>query len=336
MNKPPSATSSVSLRDRLGWRAERRPEPGFAHTLGAGAAFFAVAATFAVILEVTSDDASIPGVAFNLALAAVAYVMGMRLAGPARSAAVTVLVLALPLVWGFALFGNGGGGTGDARAFYLLNIVSYAALYLVGWTRGHNILVGLALLVLVVWLVFEVGSNNSAIPFQNTLESNSSVNTPFSSGDRFGSNQNDDTTETSITALVMGLAYLGIGGVLDSRKLRGVATPFIVVGAIATIVGAVVLGADDSALAGGLLAALSGAAVGLVGGFGINRRGTTWIGVLFVVGGLLTVLIDQASSYLGFAGLAAFVTLLLAAVALLTVHRFNEFTDGDDLGTATG
>jgi hypothetical protein len=333
MNKPASA-SAAGLLDRLGWRAERRPEPGFAHTLGAGAAFFAVAAVFAVILEVTSDDPTLPGVAFNLALAAVAYVMGMRLAGPTRSTAVTILVLTMPLVWGFALFGSGGGGTGDARAFYLLNIVTYAALYVIGWTRGHSILLGLALLVLVLWLVFEIGNHDSGpLPFQTTIDKQNSVDTPFgsSSNGEFSTKdrKTDDTTETSITALVVGLIYLGVGGVLDARKRAGLATPFIVVGGIATVVGAAVLGFNESLLAGGLLAAVSGAAVGMIGGLGTDRRASTWIGVIVAVSGLLIVLIDSVGSFLGFAGLAAVVALGLGFIALLTVHRLGEFTDGD-------
>ena len=275
---------------------------------------------------------------FNLVLAALAFYAGMRLAGPIRSAAVTVIVLTVPLIWVFAFLGDGQGGSGAARGIYLLTIATYAGLYLLGWTRGHSILLGLALLVLVFWLVFEVGNHDQTVlPFQSTVQNGSGVGTTLgSSGSQSGLVQqpSDDTTTTSTTALIIGLAYLGVGAVLDRRKLAGAATPFIVVGAIATIIGALALGADESVFAGGLLAAISGGAVGLVGGLGTNRRGTTWIGVLFVVGGLLAIISDAAHSTLGFAGLAALVALVLGLGAVLTVHRLNEFTDGDDRAVA--
>ena len=46
----------VATPPRLGWRAERRPPPGFAHVLGAAAGAFVVVAIVAFIVEVTSDD----------------------------------------------------------------------------------------------------------------------------------------------------------------------------------------------------------------------------------------------------------------------------------------
>ena len=91
----------------------------------------------------------------------------------------------------------------------------------------------------------------------------------------------DDTTDaTAAVALVIGLVFLGVGAVLDRKRYEGAATPFVAVGAFEAIVGAIVLGGNDSALLGGLLAIGAGAVVGSSPDGGDRRRATTWIGVL--------------------------------------------------------
>jgi len=336
MSTPASAMSGQSLKDRLGWRAERRPEPGFAHTLGAAAAAFAVFAVFFLIAEITSDDPTLPGVALNLALFVGAVLIGMQMAGPVRSAAVTAIVLTVPLIWGFLLFGKDGGGESDLRVLYLLTIASYAVLYLLVWTKGHAILLGLALLLLVSWVVWEIDNGQGQVPFQDQISQSS--DSPFgdSGGGSFDNDSSDNTTETSTAALVIGLAYLGAAAALDRKKLPGVATPFIAVGLISTVAGAAVLGFDESALAGGLTLALSGAVVGLIGGLGTDRRFSTWLGVLLIVIGLSVVVGDTADSNLGFAGFFAGLALVVAAAATFAAPRLKEFVDGDINAPKTG
>src|SRR5215210_5889398 len=90
---------------RLGWRAQRRPRPGFAHVLGAAAGAFVVIAVVAFVVEVAPDDPTAAGVGFTAALAVVALVAGFFVPGPIRAACVTALVLTVPLIWVFGLFG---------------------------------------------------------------------------------------------------------------------------------------------------------------------------------------------------------------------------------------
>jgi hypothetical protein len=322
------------LTERLGWRAERRPEPGFAHALGAGAAAFAVFAVFALVIEVTSDDATAPGVGFYLILSIVSILAGAQMAGPVRAAATTALVLSVPLIWIFAFVGDGQAGNDTLRWIYILVIVSYAALYFVSWTKGHAIFLGLALLVLFIWVTAEVqGLDSSPVPFQQISPSTS---TPFDTGGNFPASDDDNTTETSTTSLVIGLIYLGAAAALDRKKLTGVATPFVLVGTIATLSGAIVLGARESLFWGGFSAVAAGSAVGLVGGLGLNRRFSTWFGTVFVVGGLIAIVVDIVSgdsfrggTSLEYAGVFALVALLMGGAAAVAAPRFHEFVDGN-------
>ena len=94
--------------------------------------------------------------------------------------------------------------------------------------------------------------------------------------------------------MCIGLVFLAVGAALDRKRYEGAATPFVAIGAVETLAGAIVLGGNDSVLLGGLLAVGAGAIVGLVGGRGDRRRATTWIGVLAVFGGCVAVLVDIA------------------------------------------
>src|SRR5581483_9741196 len=225
------------------------------------------------------------------------------------------LVLTAPIIWFFALFGSGGGGRSELRGLYLLTLVTYLVLYVVGWTRGRAILLAGALIFLASWVTFEVAGNNATlVPFENQVSTPFSV--PRSSGGT-GSTLNDDGTSVTFNnensnddaagaALAIGLAFLGIGALLDRRRFDGSATPFIAVGAIEAIVGAAVLGAH-----------------------GRNRRGSTWIGVLTIFGGLVAVLVDIApSTAAGIGGIAAGFAIGLGVIAVWIAPRLGEADDG--------
>ena len=314
---------------RLGWRAARRPRPGFAHALGAAAGGFAVVGIVAFVVEATSDDPTGPGIAFNVALAIGALLLGTRVPGPVRAACVTAIVLTVPLVWFFALLGNGDITRSNARFLYLLTGATYLVLYLMTWTRGRAIFLAGALLVFASWVTFEVGESDSFFPFQGEIDS--SQTSGIIPDDNFDFGSNDTTNATAATAMVIGLVFLGVGAMLDRRKLDGAATPFVAIGAIETIVGAVVLGGNESLLLGGLLAIGAGAVGGIVGGNGDRRRATTWIGVLTLFGGLVAVLVDIApSSAAGVGGIALGFAVGLGVIAWWLAPVLGEPDDGND------
>jgi hypothetical protein len=300
--------------------------------LGAAAGAFAVVGMVAFVVEATSDDPTAPGVALSLVLLAGALLVGLRAPGPIRSACVTAIVLSAPLLWFFALVGGGSAGDGETRGVYLLALLSYLALYVAGWTKGRAVLLAGVLVVFASWVAFEVNDSGSstAFPFQNEISNSSSAPSSFS-------NATDSTSDSSAAAaLVIGLAFLGTGAALDRRKYAGAATPFVAVGAIETLAGAIVLGGRESLLLGGLLAIAAGALVGLVGGHGDRRRATTWLGVVAVFGGCVAVIADIApSSAAAVGGIAFGFTLMLGAVAWWLAPVLGEPDDGDDRPTPT-
>lgn len=318
---------------RLGWRVERRPRPGFAHVLGAAAGVFVVVGVVAFVAEADNENPTAPGVVFSLLVIAVALLVGFRAPGPLRAASVSALVLAVPLLWFFAFFGGGDLGKGELRGVYLLTLACYLVLYLMTWTKGRAILLAGALIVFASWAAFEVGESNSGVvPFQSEISgSNSSSGFDVSGQSSSFATENETTDASATVALCIGLVFLGAAAALDRRGYAGAATPFVAVGAIETLAGAVVLGGNDSLLLGGLLAIAAGAVVGLVGGHGDRRRATTWIGVLAVFGGCVAVIADIApSSAAAVGGIAFGFALVLGSLAWWLAPVLGEPDDGDD------
>jgi hypothetical protein len=309
----------------LGWRAQRRPQPAFAHVLGAAAGAFVVIALVAFVASIDSEDPSISGSLLSLLLAVAALAIGVRGPGPLRSACVTALVLTVPLLWTFALVGGGDGGQGEARGILLLTLACYTALYVLTWTKGRAVFLAGALIVLMVWIASEVaGGGSSAAPFGGSLDQESSV-----FGVTPGVETDDSDTTTSAVIMLLGIAYLVVGGVLDQRRLSGAATPFIAVGSVSAIIGGIALASPESGFAAGVTAVLIGAAVGIVGAAGPQRRATTWIGVLTVFGGMVAILVDIApSSEAGVGAIALAFALGLGALAWWLAPVLNEPDDG--------
>src|SRR5713101_3003568 len=224
---------------RFVWRADRRPQPVFVNVLGAAAGAFAAVGVVAFVAEVADNDPTAPGVGFSLILAALALASGYFLRGPVRSAGVSALIFAVPLLWFFAFFGDGSNvGRGEQRGVYLLTFASYAVLYLFSWTRGRAILLAGALVVFSLWVVFEIANPGSPVPFQTQITGSTRSSVPGFSSVSFD-NSDDKTDQTAGAALGVGVVLLALGTLLDRKKLAGTATPFVAVGAIDLISGAI-------------------------------------------------------------------------------------------------
>ena len=307
----------------LGWRAERRPRPGFAHVLGAVAGAFAVIAMVAFVAAADNEDPQLPGVVLSLVLIAIALAVGAWGSGPLRSAGATALVLTVPTLWAFAFAGDGGGGRGAVRGVLILTVVTYGALYLVGWTKGRGVFLAGALVALISWVAFEVAGDGNTGPFSGSVSTNGAIQSAPS--------VNDNSTATFAAIMVLGIVFLVVGGLLDRQRLAGTATPLLAVGSVAAIVGGVALAGTESALAGGVVAVLIGAAVGITGAAGRERRGTTWFGVLVVFGGLVTILVDIApDEEAGVGAIALAFAVVCGGLAWWLAGVFGEPDDGED------
>ncbi len=337
MAESKSATSQIRSID-LGWRARTRPASGFAHVLAAGAGAFAVFAVTELVTKITSTDATVPGILLNLALAVGAFVAGMFLPGPVRSAAVVALVFTTPLIWLYAFYGNGQTGAGALRGVYLLSAAMFLGFYAWQWTRGRAVFLAFSLFFVVSYLEFEVsrqlesGSSATSVPFLGGLLTN-----PFSGAGLSPSRASSLLSPsgfrtgniTATVALVLGVLFLVAAGLLIRRGGKGVAPPFLVVGAIEGFAAAAVLGPNEaSVVLGGLLAAAVGTLLALAG-TGNSRRGSVWIGVIAVVVSILAVLADATSDDLGRAGYSALVAVGLLLISLVVTHRLHEAQDNE-------
>jgi len=314
------------------WRLEHRPDTRFGHAAGGVAGALVVAAMIAFVAAIDNDDPQVAGVVLSIVVLVAAVFAGYWQRGPIRSAAVTAIVLTFPALWTFAVIGDGDGTkASDVRLVFILITVSYLAMYLLTWTRGRGVLLGGALFVAATWIVYEVADPSTGFGLRG--------GGPFGGGGLGSSNPfgDDNSRAVAVVMVLIALGFLGATALLDRRNRHGIATPFLVVGAIYAIVGAYALGADmDSVYATGVFVALAGLAIGVAGIFG-DRRATSWLGALVLFGGAVTVVAqgteDSASGSGGeeLFGLFALVAAVVLLVIGIFVARFaNEPLDGGE------
>src|SRR5262249_46520824 len=163
---------------------------------------------------------------------------------------------------------------GDFRLIMLLTIAAYVILYLMTWTRGHAILLGLAVLLAASWPVFEAADQSTPFGVDRVAQSETSgVTNP--SG--LANSSNDKQTETAAIEIVIAVTLLGGGVLLDRRGRAGAATPLLLVGSLYAIFAASTLGTDvDNVYATGCFVIVAGVMIGIAGSFR-RRRPTPWI-----------------------------------------------------------
>lgn len=314
------------------WRVANRPDTRFGHAAGGVAGLFVVAAIVSFVFAIDDDDPQVAGIAFSILLIAAAIVVGFFVRGPVRSAAITCLVLALPLLWLFAVVGDADDvQRSDIRTILVLVVVSYVAMYVLTWTRGRAVFLGGALFVAANWLIFEIADQDTPFGFGAAEQ----LQRGFDSSGTFSVEDNSRTV--AIVAVMIAVVLLGAGAILDRRRAAGTATPFLVVGSIYAISGAFALGADiENVYATGIFVAIAGLAIGLAGTLG-HRRATSWLGAIVLLSGAGTVVIkgteDSVSGSGGEAVFGAFALIaaaVLLVIGVLTARVSREPTDGGE------
>jgi len=141
--------------------------------------------------------------------------------------------------------------------------------------------------------------------------------------------------------MVIGLVYLAAAFGLDRKRYAGAATPFLVIGMLATALGAVLVVSDVAWLAGLMVAATG--TLGIWVAVPSRRRGSAWLGLAIVVTGVLVFTIDifsDSESVVGFGLLTAALGILLIAVAAVLaaqgILRDPETEDEVEEFTRTG
>lgn len=324
---PSGPSAPARFLAQLGWRGERRAAPFLSHALGAGGGALIALGVFVLGIDGAEDDGSgTVGALLSALLIAAATVVMLRTPGPVRSGCVAALAIGVPSLWFFAVTVQS--SDGSTTAFLLLTFLSYAVLFAVPPTRGRALLLGLALLVLWSFATTEIAGTNTVNDLD--FESSTSFETgefgepEFGTGSDVGTFEEEDDFETDagVVSLLLGAGYLAAAWTLDRRRLIGAATPFVAVGIVAAVTGAIIVGADAGGVGGGLLAVAVGCGVGYVGARGNDRRASVWVGALTAVVGVAVVigdLVDPFDSAIGFATFAILVGAgIIAGAAFLS------------------
>lgn len=291
------ASVSQWCREHLGPLALHRPAPSLLTGLaGVGGALVAIA-----VIIVAGDHWAGEG-SSGIAVVLTAAGLGGGVAALTRpldahlhAAAAATAGLLAPA---FAFFLAAGDGFPSMRLVAVLAGALLAGLYLAGPWSGHTF--HLALLVAAVW-VFAV-----SLPDFNFLGAG---------GFRTLS---DSLAAAGAVSCLVGGAYLAAGWWLDGEGLDGMATPFLGVAAVALGFGSFALGTDTHDVVGGLISAAAGAALCVVGAR-TRRRGTLWLGLVLVAGGVSGVidgLVDDPAVLAGLLLAAAGAGLALGAPEL--------------------
>jgi hypothetical protein len=342
------------LAGQVGWRGRSRVAPFLSHALGAGGGALVALGVLVLGFDYAEDDSSgTLGAALCAVLLVAALIVMTRVPAPARSACVAAVVIAAPGLWFFAITVES--SSGALTGFYLLSIATLVALFLVGPTRGRAVLLGVALLFLWGWVVGEFAGTSKLGEIET-----SSAPAPADSGTAgdsaraaFGGDEDFEDfedfedeefdfedeeefpesgaeTDAGIVSLLIGAAYLAGAWLLDKRQLHGLATPFVAVGAIAAITGAIIIGVDAGEIGGGLLAVAVGGGLGWVAAQGSHRRATTWIGALTATIGITVVVNDIADVDDSAVGFAILVIILGGAVAVGATFLGRYLNEPDD------
>lgn len=327
-----TADGSVPAPSPFRWRVANRPDTRFGHAAGGAAGLLIVAAIVSFVFAIDNDDPQIAGIGFSILLIVVAVAVGFFVRGPVRSAAITCLVLALPFLWLFAVLGDAENvQRSDIRTIFLLVVVSYVVMYALTWTRGRAVFLGGALLLAGNWLIFEIADQDLPFGFGAAEQ----VQRGLSGSGPFGVQDNSRTV--AVVSVVIAVVLLAAGVILDRRRASGTATPFLVVGAIYAISGALALGTDvEDVYATGIFVAIAGLAIGLAGTLG-RRRATSWLGAIVLLSGAGTVVIqgtdDSVSGNGGEEVLGAFALIaaaVLLVIGVLTARVATEPIDGGE------
>jgi hypothetical protein len=318
------------LLDWVGVRAARRPEPRFGVSLaGAGAGMLVVGAIALggdQLFGTSSGDGSqFPGLLITLAVIVVGVTLTAQYRnGPLAAAGVAASATALPAFFAFLTYSKN--SPPSFNSILLLSSLGWAAGYLVGPGRGHNLYVAAALLGLWLWFI-EVTEHVFSFPanflFGLASAASAGVIDSSSSSSTFGFDGTPDANTIGGYTLAFAVVYLVISRVLDRRNMRGLATPFAFAGIVTVITGIALLSDSLDQVGTGIAFALVGFALVYLGATE-GRRATNWVGAILVFLGITTVVADPFDTATSFGFAEIIVGAAAIALAQWITTRFHE------------
>jgi putative effector of murein hydrolase LrgA (UPF0299 family) len=340
---PPTAVGTgglAGMRQRLGERVSRRPEPRFGVALAGVGMLMIVVGVVAWGGDAAGgggegDSNQIVGVLLSLAVIAAGYLLLVRFRhGPLATAGVVAAALGVPLLMGFATF-DSEFEAADSDVFFALpfSVDTIVLLSLAAWLASYiwvpvasGRVFFLALSAFTLWLYLLEKVEEGAAGYVLTLPF-SAIAFSFSSSFEEARQLPDPGTIGGMS-LIVGLVYYVLAIVADRQGHRGLTTPFLAAGFVATVVGIIHMADDLQATGTGLLLILIGTVLAVYG-VTRGRRFTAWTWAAGIGLGVLVILTDAFDDNAAAFGVAAMV---LGAGVVLVAHLVaQQFAEPDEL-----
>lgn len=337
---PPASGSGLGgLVERLGERALRRAEPRFGVALAGVGVVMIVIGIIAWAGEQAApgdegDSNRTLGIILSLLVIAAGYLLVLRFRhGPLAAAGVAAATLGVPVLMGFVTFDATPESDSDAffvlpfavDAIVLLSLAAWLVTYVWAPTISGRVFF-LAASAFVLWLYLLEKVEEGAAGYVLTLPYSVFFFELAASFDEIGDGDSDvpDFTTIGGPSLVIGIVYYLLALLLDRKGYRGIATPLVAAGFLATVVGIGHLAGDLEATGTGVVLILAGSALALYGATQ-GRRFTTWTWAAGAGLGVLVILGDAfEDSVAGFGGTAIVLGAGIVLAAHLVADRFGE------------
>ncbi|MGE0796459.1 MAG: hypothetical protein AB7O29_14095 [Acidimicrobiia bacterium] len=293
----PDPTPASGFHASLGTRSRRRAEPRLAVAVAGAGCALAVLGGLVISGDNSGGDGGFnraPGTILSALVVAAGFAVLTRFRTGALGAAGTVAsTLGIPPLLVFLTVDTDRLPPYNTEAILYVSTLAWLAAWAVGPGRGRPFYLGAALIG--VWLsVLQLVEGLFDAPFDavaSVAEDVGPLGGPTGGFDGVSSSGPDPST-IGILSLVVGVAFVVIGRILDRSGRVGTATPFAFAAFPTLTVGILSLAPDLETAGTGLLVLVVGAALAYHGAT-VGRRATTWAGGAATALGAAVFMVDM-------------------------------------------